>query len=59
MFTVHDTPFRLQSAFYLAKYFHRPVEIRETLHLWKKMKASVNQENVQDLSKANSNQVYL
>lgn len=57
MFTVYHTPLHLQSAFYLAKYFHRSVEIRESFYLEKK--TSINPETVQDLSKANSDQEYL
>lgn len=57
MFTVYHNPLHLQSAFYLAKYFHRSVEIRESFYL--EQKTSINPETVQDLSKANSDQEYL
>lgn len=57
MLTVYHPPFHLQSALYLAKYFHRSVEIKESLYLEKK--TLINPETVQDLYKANSSQEYL
>lgn len=43
MFTVYHTSFHLQSAFRLAIYFYRPVEIREALCLRKKLKCQSTQ----------------
>lgn len=56
---MYHTSFHLQSAFYLAKYVRRSVEMREALYLRKKNENFSQPRNIQDLLKADSNQVYL